>query len=121
MNLNKVFLIGRVRREPVNKVTPGGVTVLVFHLTTTNDINGEREFHKVVALGALGESCVASVHKGQLVYVEGRIKSSDWQDRDGDKRRSIEIIANTVKIFDLSKVEEIEETESEPFNPPRKK
>jgi len=121
MNINKVLLIGRVRREPTNKVTPGGTTVFIFYLTTTNDINGEREFHKVVALGALGESCVSSVHKGQLVYVEGRIKTSDWQDRDGDKRRSVEIIANTVKIFDLLKVEEIEEAEIEPFNPPRKK
>lgn len=99
-SLNKVMLIGRLGRDPEVRYTSNGKAVASFSVATSEqwkDQSGadqERtEWHKIVAFGRLGEICGEFLNKGRQVYIEGRIQSRDWEDKDGNKRTSTEIIA----------------------------
>jgi single-strand DNA-binding protein len=99
MSVNKVILVGRLGRDPETRYTSGGQAVCNFSLATDEsykDKAGERqkhtEWHKLVLWGKLGELAQQYLKKGSLVYLEGRIQSREWQDKEGQKRTSFEIV-----------------------------
>ncbi len=106
MSVNKVILVGRLGRDPETRYTSGGQAVANFSLATDEsykDKNGERqkrtEWHRITAWGKLAEICQQYLKKGTMVYIEGRIQSREWQDKEGQKRTSYDIVANTMKML----------------------
>jgi single-strand DNA-binding protein len=100
-SLNKVMLLGHLGKDPEVRYTSSGRAMATFTLATSQtwrDQEGndqERtEWHRVVAWGRLGEICGEYLGKGKQVFIEGRIQSRDWEDQDGNKRTTVEIIAN---------------------------
>ncbi len=108
--VNRVILVGRLGRDPETRFTGGGTAVTNFSMATDEtfkDRNGEKqtktEWHKIVIWGKLGEEVVQKYcKKGQLVYVEGKIQSRDWQDKEGQKRTSVEIVVNSLRMLSRS-------------------
>ena len=106
MSVNKVILVGRLGRDPETRYTSAGQAVANFSLATDQsfkDRSGERqkrtEWHKIVVWGKQAEIAQQYLKKGSLVYVEGRIQSRQWDDREGQKRTSFEIVANTFRML----------------------
>ena len=106
MSVNKVILVGRLGRDPETRYTGGGQAVANFSMATDEsykDKNGERqkrtEWHRITAWGKLAEICQQYLKKGAMVYIEGRIQSREWQDKEGQKRTSYDIVANTMKML----------------------
>jgi single-strand DNA-binding protein len=102
-SLNKVMLIGRLGRDPEVRHTPEGTPVASFSLATSEfwtDKNGTRqertEWHNIVAWNKLAELSRRYLAKGRQVYIEGRIRTRDWDDKEGNKRRTTEIIASQI-------------------------
>ncbi len=105
MNLNKVFLIGRVVKDIELRVTPQGQSVASFPLATNriwNDKMGQKqeevEFHNVVVWGRQAEVCKQYVQKGKLLMIEGRIKTRSWDAPNGEKKYRTEVIAERVQF-----------------------
>lgn len=99
--LNKVMIIGRLGRDPEMRFTPTGRPVTTFSVATSRSWStseGERktetEWFNVVAWGNLAEICNQYLTKGQQVYIEGRLQTRHWEDQDGNRHASIEIVAS---------------------------
>ena len=107
MSVNKVILVGRLGKDPETRYTGSGQAVCNFNMATDEtykDRAGSRqkrtEWHRVVLWGKLAEIAQQYLKKGQLVYIEGRIQSRQWEDKNtGQKRTSFEIIANSMKML----------------------
>ena len=106
MSVNKVILVGRLGRDPEVRYTGAGQAVANFSLATDEsyrDRNGERqkrtEWHKIVLWGKQAEIAQQYLKKGSLIFVEGRIQSREWQDKEGQKRTSFEIVANNFRML----------------------
>jgi single-strand DNA-binding protein len=106
MSVNKVILVGRLGRDPETRYTSGGQAVCNFSLATDEsykDRSGERqkrtEWHKIVLWGKLAELGQQYLKKGSQVYIEGRIQSRQWDDKEGQKRTSFEIVATGMKFL----------------------
>jgi single-strand DNA-binding protein len=103
--VNKVILVGRLGADPEVRYTPGGAAVANFRMATSENWtkDGERqertEWHKIVAFGKLGEICGEYLAKGKQVYIEGRIQTRSWEDKDGNKRWMTEIVANNMQML----------------------
>lgn len=104
--LNKVMIIGHLGRDPEMRYTPSGKPVTTFTVATSrswNSTDGERhtetEWFNVVAWGNLAEICKQYLVKGQQVYVEGRLQTRRWEDNDGVKHTSVEIVANEMMML----------------------
>ncbi|HHO76170.1 MAG TPA: single-stranded DNA-binding protein [Deltaproteobacteria bacterium] len=105
-SVNKVILIGRLGKDPEMRFTPNGRAVTTFTMATNEnwtDQSGEKqertEWHRVVTWGKLAENCAKLLSKGKQVYVEGRLQTRAWDDRDGNKKYTTEVIANTMQIL----------------------
>ena len=105
--VNKATLIGRLGKDPDIRYTPDGTMVTNFNLATDEqwkDKNGEKvqktEWHRIVTFGKLAEICGNYLVKGKLVFVEGRIQTRSWEDKDGVKRYTTEIIASNMQMLD---------------------
>lgn len=105
-SVNKVILIGNLGRDPELRYTPGGQAVANFTLATNERFStkdGEKqertEWHRIVAWGRTGELCAQYLSKGRSVYLEGRLQTREWEDKEGQKRRTTEIVANTVQFL----------------------
>jgi len=105
-SVNKVILIGNLGRDPELRYTPGGQAVANFTLATNERFtskDGEKqertEWHRIVAWGRTGELCAQYLSKGRSVYVEGRLQTREWEDKEGQKRRTTEIVATTVQFL----------------------
>jgi single-strand DNA-binding protein len=105
--INKAILVGRLGKDPEVRYTPDGMMVTTFTLATDEqrkDKNGERvkttEWHRIVTFGKLAEICGKYLTKGKLVFVEGRIRTQAWEDKDGNKRSTTEIIASDMRMLD---------------------
>jgi len=107
MNLNKVFLIGRLTRDPEMRMMPSGQQVASFGLATdrfytdktSNQRQQKTEFHNIVMFGRLAEIASQYLKKGGLIMIEGRIQTRDWQDAaSGQKRYRTEIIAESMQL-----------------------
>jgi single-strand DNA-binding protein len=105
MNLNKVFILGNVTRDPEVKSLPSGQQVTNFGMATNRfytDQQGQKkqeaEFHNVVAFGKLADISSRYLTKGSLVLIEGRIKTRNWTNTAGVKQYKTEIIAETMQL-----------------------
>ncbi len=104
--INKVILVGRLGRDPEMRYTNSGTAVANFSVATDerwNTRDGESqnrtEWHNIVVWSKLAEICSQYLQKGKLVYIEGRLQTRDWEDRDGNKRRTTEIVATEMKML----------------------
>ncbi len=105
MNLNKVFIIGRITANPELRRTPTGASVTSFSIATNrvwNDKNNakqeETEFHNVVAWGRQAEVAAQFLVKGSLVLIEGRLRTRSWQDKQGMGRKTTEIVCERLQL-----------------------
>jgi single-strand DNA-binding protein len=104
--VNKVILIGNLGRDPEIRYTPGGQAVANFSLATSESFTsreGKREerteWHRIVVWGKTAENCAQYLAKGRTVYIEGRIQTREWEDKEGQKRQTTEIVAQTVQFL----------------------
>jgi single-strand DNA-binding protein len=105
-SVNRVTLIGNLGRDPELRYTKDGQGVANFTVATNErwrDKQGstqERtEWHRIVVWGKQGENCAQYLQKGRSVYVEGRLQTRDWEDKDGNKRQTTEIVAQSVQFL----------------------
>ncbi|OQY59204.1 MAG: hypothetical protein B6245_07960 [Desulfobacteraceae bacterium 4572_88] len=97
----KISLIGNLGGDPEVRYTPDGLAVTNFNLAVTERVKGvdKTQWYRVTAFGKLGEICGEYLSKGKQVYVEGRLQTSEWEDRDGNKRFNLEVIASVMKML----------------------
>jgi single-strand DNA-binding protein len=105
-SVNKVILIGNLGRDPELKFTPGGSAVANFTLATNEqwtDKAGAKqertEWHRIVVWGKQAEICNQYLKKGRQVYIEGSLTSREWNDKDGNKRTTVEVKAQRVQML----------------------
>jgi len=106
MGVNKVILVGNLGANPEMRFTQGGQAVANLRLATTErwtDRNGQKqeqtEWHRVVVWGKTAEIVGQYCTKGRQIYVEGRIRTRQWQDQQGQKRYSTEVVATSVQLL----------------------
>jgi single-strand DNA-binding protein len=135
-SLNRVTLIGNLGANPEVRATPNGVPVANFNIATSEawkDAKGAKQertdWHRIVAWGKLAELCGKYLAKGRLVYIEGRMQTREWQDREGVKRYTTEVQAQRVTFLGGGRAEQpaenhpaapdaAEETEGHDYGPP---
>ncbi len=105
-SVNKVILVGNLGRDAELRYTPGGAAVATLNMATTevwNDKQGQRqektEWHRVVLWGKSAESLTEYLTKGKQIYVEGRLQTRQWDDKDGNKRYTTEIRGDRVVLL----------------------
>jgi len=101
--LNKVILIGNVGKDPETFNTDSGLCICKFSLATTEKYKDkkETEWHRITAFGKIAELCEQYVKKGSKLYLEGKIKTEEYESKDGSgKKYTTGIIANTIKFLD---------------------
>jgi single-strand DNA-binding protein len=106
MSVNKVILVGRLGRDPETKYTPSGQAVSNFSLATDEtykDKNGERqkktEWHRLVVWAKQAEIAQQYLKKGSLIFVEGRLQTREWQDKENQKRSTTEIVVTNFRML----------------------
>jgi single-strand DNA-binding protein len=105
--VNKVILVGNLGRDPEIKYTPSGVAVANFSIATSDEWKdkntGEKqertEWHRIVAWRRLGEICGEYLRKGSQIYIEGKLQTRSWEDRDGNTRYTTEIVAQSMQML----------------------
>jgi len=115
--INKVILIGNLGKDPDLQYLEGNIAVAKFPLATTEtykdktgNLVSQTEWHTVVLWRGLAELAQKYLHKGSLVYIEGRIRTRNWEDKDKNKRFSTEIVGDNLVMLDRRK----DQTESAP-------
>jgi len=105
-SVNKVILVGNLGRDAELRYTPGGAAVATLNMATTevwNDKAGQRqektEWHRVVLWGKTAESLNEYLTKGKQIYVEGRLQTRQWDDKDGNKRYTTEIRGDRIVLL----------------------
>ena len=105
-SVNKVILVGNLGRDAELRYTPGGAAVATINMATTevwNDKGGQRqektEWHRVVLWGKSAESLTEYLTKGKQIYVEGRLQTRQWDDKDGNKRYTTEIRGDRIVLL----------------------
>lgn len=105
-SVNKAIIVGNLGRDPEVRYTPSGTAVTKFSVATTDrrkDKDGNfqeyTEWHRVTTFGRTAEVCGEYLAKGRSVYVEGEIRTSSWEDKEGNKRYTTEIIGRTVQFL----------------------
>lgn len=105
MNLNKVFILGRLTADPILRATPSGQQVASFSLATNrvwNDKGGQKqeavEYHNIVVWGRQAEVASKFLAKGGLAFIEGRMQTRSWQDKTGQNRKTTEIVAENIQL-----------------------
>ena len=106
--LNKIILMGRLTRDPELRHTQSGTPVASFSLAVDRDYKNQdgskaTDFVDIVAWRSTGEFVSKYFAKGRMAVVEGRLQMRDWQDKDGHKRRSAEVVADNVYFADSKK------------------
>jgi single-strand DNA-binding protein len=104
--INKVILVGNLGNDPEMKYTTGGQAVARFNIATSEswtDKSGQKqertEWHKIVVWGKLGEICGKHLSKGRQAYIEGKLQTRQWEDQQGQKRYTTEVVAATVQFL----------------------
>ncbi len=105
-SVNKVILIGNLGRDPELRYTQGGQAVANFSVATTEKYSSRdgtpqehTEWHRIVVWGKQAETCAKYLAKGRSVYIEGSLRTQEWEDREGQKRRTTEINAQRVQFL----------------------
>jgi single-strand DNA-binding protein len=102
--VNKVILIGNLGKDPEVRYTPDGRAVANFNIATseswtdkaTNEKKEKTEWHRIVVWGKTAENCAEYLSKGRQVYIEGRLQTREWTNKEGQKQYSTEVVANPV-------------------------
>ena len=125
-NLNRVFLLGNLTRDPELRYTPGGVAVATFTIAVNRNYttqNGEKkeetDFIRIRVVGKHAENCAKFLNKGRAVFVEGRLQYRTWETQDGQKKSALEVVGYNVQF--LGKPETVPETQeivNAPEEPP---
>lgn len=104
--VNKVILLGRLGADPEIRYTSNGTAVANFRIATSErwkNQDGEKEerteWHRIVAFGKLGEICGEYLAKGKQIYIEGRLQTRTWEDKDKNQRTTTEIIATVMQML----------------------
>jgi len=105
--LNKVMIIGNLGADPELRTTTSGTAVCELRMATneswfdkaSNERKDRVEWHRVIVWGKSGENCAKYLSKGSKAFVEGRIQTREWNDKDGNKRYTTEIVANSVQFL----------------------
>ena len=105
--VNKVILVGNLGRDPEIRYTPDGTAVANFSIATSREWNdrntGEKkkqtEWHRIVAFRRLAEICGEYLSKGSQIYIEGHLQTREWDDKEGNKRYTTEIVANQMQML----------------------
>ncbi|MCL4685620.1 single-stranded DNA-binding protein [Myxococcota bacterium] len=104
--VNKVILIGNLGRDPELRYTKGGQAVANFSLATSDSFTNREgvredrtEWHRIVAWAKTAELCTKYLSKGRTVYVEGQLRTREWEDKDGHKRQTTEVHVQTVQFL----------------------
>lgn len=116
-SINRVTLVGHLGADPESRATPAGVAVASFNLAT-NEIylkDGESEsrteWHRCVLFGKPAEKAIQRMKKGQLVFLGGKLRTHDWEDKEGIRRYSTEVIGDTFTLLGKQVVDESLESE----------
>lgn len=129
--VNKVILVGNLGRDAEVKFTQGGTAVATLNLATQekwknkqNEMQEKTEWHRVVVWGKTAENLGEYLVKGKQIYVEGKLQTRQWEDKDGQKRYTTEIRADEIRLLgggggnrrqDHEEAPQQEETEDIPF------
>lgn len=112
-SVNKVILVGHVGQDPEPRYTPSGTAVVNISVATNEvrrDADGKdqklTEWHRIVLWGKQAEFVGNYIKKGQLVYVEGRLQTRTWEDRNKIERRTTEVVADAITMLGASKASE---------------
>lgn len=104
--VNRVILVGRLTRDPEMVVTPKGVTIAKLRLATnsfTKDEDGNRiedvQYHSLVAFGGLAGVCQEYLARGKLIYAEGKLRTKEWDGKDGFRRYTTEVTLDIMKML----------------------
>jgi len=103
--INRVILLGNLGRDPEARTTPNGKVVATLSVATTSrrkvedNWEEETEWHSCVAFGKTAENAARYLKKGRQVYIEGRIKTEKWEDKDGNKRYSTKIYVDDIRFL----------------------
>jgi len=104
--VNKVILVGNLGRDPELRYTQQGTAVANFSLATTESVpkkDGTREdrteWHRIVVWGRTAENCSQYLAKGRTVYIEGRLQTREWENKEGQKQKTTEVVAQTVQFL----------------------
>lgn len=120
--VNKAIIIGNLGRDPELKYTQSGAAVCNLNIATSEKFkSGEEwqertEWHRVTVWGRQAENCEKYLEKGRQVYVEGRIQTREWEDKDGNTRHTTEIVANSVQFLKGSNASQGSPPQSESFD-----
>ena len=113
--VNRVILIGNLGKDPEVQHLEGNIAVAKFPLATTEthkDKNGnlvsQTEWHTIVLWWGLAELALKYLHKGSLVYIEGRLRTRNWEDKDKNKRSITEIVGDNLVMLDKRKENEVD-------------
>jgi len=105
-SVNKVILIGNLGSDPEVKYTPSGSAVANFNIATNESWTSKdgkkeerTEWHKIVVWNKLAELCGEYLSKGRPIYIEGRLQTREWNDKDGNKRYTTEVVAQTIQFL----------------------
>ncbi len=105
-SLNKVLLIGHLGADPESRFTTSGNAVATLNIATNEswrtsegDIKDRTEWHRCVVFGKMAETAAEYMKKGQLVYIEGRLQTRSWEDKDGVKRYTTEVICDSFTML----------------------
>jgi len=101
-SLNKIILIGRLTADPELRYTPSGAPVANFTVAVDRKFskNDETDFIPIVAWRRLAEICNEFLHKGKLVSIEGRLQTRSYEDREGQRRKAFEVVADDMQMLD---------------------
>lgn len=123
--LNKVMLIGRLGSDPDLKYTNSGAAVLSMSIATNTSFKNQdgstteaTEWHKIVAWRKLAEIIAQYAKKGSSVYVEGKLTTRSWQDKDGVKKYSTEVVAESIQLLGSKEKHSDTETSEPEYNTP---
>lgn len=104
--VNRVFIIGRLTRDPEVHETTSGGRLANIRVVTTESKRGEDgarreevQYHSVVAIGRLGEVCADYLRKGRLVWVDGKLRTREWETKEGIRRYTTEILADNIQFL----------------------
>jgi single-strand DNA-binding protein len=125
MSINKVILIGRLGQNPEIRYTPAGVPVTNFSVATNEKykdrmgaLKESTEWHKIVAWGKTAEIIHQYLTKGSQVFIEGKLQTRQWKDKDSSDRYTTEIVCNSVQFLDSGGKENKQEAAQKPsFSP----
>ena len=123
--VNKVILIGHLGKDPDIQFLEGNIAVVKFPLATTESykdktgkVMSQTEWHNIVLWRGLAEMAQKYLHKSSLVYIEGRLKTRNWEDRDHNRKTITEIIADNLVMLDRKPENTEEEELPENLTPP---